>query len=124
MDDDDLIRIALRAALDHILELDGERPLTDAEWDERPDADPDLFAALVSAGHAALHTARTRGMEAAPEPDSVPARHLRIAQGKRPGYVKIHHIPTGAVVEMRHITPQVDASLAVGMIRAAFERVL
>ena len=123
MDDDDLIRIALRAALDHILELDGESPLTDAEWEERPDSDPELFAALVSAGHVALHKARTCGMKASPEGAAeVPSGQLRIAQGKTPGHLKVHHLPTGAVVEMRHITPQVDAALALGMVRAAFDR--
>ncbi|TPE50459.1 hypothetical protein [Amaricoccus solimangrovi] len=119
MNDEALIRVALRAALDHILELDGERPLTDAEWDERPDADPELFSALVSAGHVALSTARACG---ATREREVPARHLRVGPGKRPGHLRVQHLPTGAVVEVSHLTPQVDASLALGMVRAAFEQ--
>lgn len=119
MDDDDLIRVALRAALDHILKLDGERPLTDAEWDERPENDPELFAALVSAGRVALSTARSCGGMAIAK--DIPRRHLRVGPGRIPGHVRIQHIPTGAVVEVSHITPQVDASLAVSMVRAAFD---
>ena len=107
MDDDDLIKVALRAALDHILELDGEDPLTDEEWEERPAADPQLFAALVSAGHAALHTARSHDTDIAPE---VPARHLRIAHTAKQGQVRVQHNPTGAIVEVKHITPQVNAA--------------
>lgn len=118
MDDEDLIKVALRAALDHILELDGEEPMTDEEWDERPSADPELFAALVSAGHAALDKARTHDTDIAAE---VPAGHLRVAHASRRGQVRVQHIPTGAIVEVKHITPQVNAALAMRMVRAAFE---
>lgn len=118
MNDDDLIKVALRAALDHILELDGEDPLTDSEWGERPESDPALFAALVSAGHAALHKARAHDDDILPE---MPARHLRIANASKQGQVRVHHIPTGAVVEVKHITPQVNAALAIRMVRAAFD---
>lgn len=117
MDDDDLIKVALRAALDHILELDGEAPLTDDEWAERPLADPELFAALVSAGHAALDTARAEAGLAG----EVPARHLRIAQGRASGHIRVQHIPTGTVVEVKHVTSRTDAALAISMVRAAFD---
>jgi hypothetical protein len=118
MDDDDLIKVALRAALDHILELDGDEPLSDAEWEERPEADPALFAALVSAGRAALTTARSHEAEIAQD---IPTRHLRVAHAAKRGQVRVQHIPTGAVVELKHITPQVNAALAMRMVRAAFE---
>ena len=118
MNDDDLIKVALRAALDHILELDGDDPLTDSEWSDRPAADPALFAALVSAGHAALHKARAHDDEISPE---LPDRHLRIARPTKQGQVRVQHIPTGAVVEVKHITPQVNAALAIRMVRAAFD---
>lgn len=115
MDDDDLVKVALRAALDHILELDGEEPLTDAEWGERPDADPALFAALLSAGHVALDTARAENK------GTVPPDHLRIAQVRNSSTIRVKHIPTGTVVEVKHVTPRTDAALAISMVRAAFD---
>ena len=118
MDDEDLIATALRAALDHLLAVDGQAPMSDEEWAERPTEDPLLFAALISAGRKVLGIARKHGHDI---PGEIPATHLSIANGAKRGRVRVRHIPTGIVVEVGHLNHEANRALALRMVRAALD---